>query len=191
MTTQNDFKATLAAVQKIMDTMGSTPEFQPFRRELISIGTRPAGLRLDFSRDGKKASMTDEFEDVEITRKDAPDVRFRGRLIAEADSKEETRQAGREKTRWTRLEVWELESGDWIAASIGCSDKPGEIDVGDYRRIARASGATIDLGDDLTVEPYDGGVDAMHRQAMEFFGWSWLAKALARNAGWDVVEQIR
>jgi len=31
---------------------------------------------------------------------------------------------------------------------------------------------------------------APEEQAMDFFGWTWLAKALAAKAGWDVVEEI-
>lgn len=132
-----------------------------------------------------------KFETVEITRKDAPDVRFRGKLIADADSRDDTRQERRQKDRWTRLEVWELESGDWVAASIGCSDKPGEIDVGEVQRIRLAEEEMRPIGEDgKEGAPEKRSPESMQRSAMSFFGWSWLAKALARNAGWDVVERI-
>ncbi|HEX5183570.1 MAG TPA: hypothetical protein VFW19_10520 [Allosphingosinicella sp.] len=115
-----------------------------------------------------------EFEDVEIARRDAPDVRFRGRLLASVSSKDETRQTERRKTRWTELELWELESGAWVAASMACSDADGEIDFGSIEHV-----------------PADAPEDERRRRAMGLWSYSWLAKALAAKLGWDVVETLR
>lgn len=129
------------------------------------------------------------FEMIEIARKEQPDVRFRGRLIASADSREEDRDVRkRDRPHWTRLELWELESGAWVAASIGCSDKPGEIDIGDVLTIT-PDGANAAPGM-AVAEAWHGGPKPKEIQVMDFFGWTWLAKRLADKAGWDVVEEI-
>ena len=114
--------------------------------------------------------MSDEgFEEVNILRKDAPDIVFSGKLIAYADNKEEQEQnAKRSSDRWTELAVYQLEGGDWVACALACSDKPGEVDFGD---------ATIIPANDPHA-------------AMTFFEWTWLAKKLAHRAGWDVREQL-
>lgn len=134
---------------------------------------------------GESMVAETDFEEVEIARQDAPDVRFRGRLVAEVDSKDETRENRKPKERWKRLELWELETGDWVAASIACSDREGEIDFAD------ADGVLIIREAGRLTNEGARGVDAMRKEAMEFFGWTWLAKALAERAGWDVVEEIR
>ena len=126
-------------------------------------------------------------ETIELARKDKPDVRFTGRLLAEVDSDTEGRDGGRtNKGRWTRLQLWELESGAWVAASIGCSDKPGEIDIGDVEKIP--THVVVDEG--TQDERLPAGDEERQRRVMEFFGWSWLAKKLAERMGWDVVETI-
>lgn len=114
--------------------------------------------------------MPDEFEQVEIARKELADVRFNGRLLARIDSKGSIE--GRDKQRWTELAVWELPSGKWVAASIGCSDKAHEIDIGDVEVIEKAE------------------TNVMRLLAMQFWGWTWLAKDLAEKAGWDVTVEF-
>ncbi len=114
--------------------------------------------------------MTDtDIETVEFAQKDAPDIVITGRLIADADSRDSGRGSkSQARERWTELHVYELASGDWVAVSIGMSDKGGESDV--------ATAQTILKGD----------VADMRNAAMSFFGWTWLAKMLAKEAGWDV-----
>lgn len=112
-------------------------------------------------------------EKVEIARKDAPDVRFEGNLLWEADSRESTRQDRREKTRWTRLAIWELAAGGWVVASVAVSEKPGEVTFGDVLALPASMPAA-----------------ERQRAAMTFWGHSWLAKGLAAKAGWDVAEVL-
>lgn len=127
------------------------------------------------------------FEDVEIARKEKPDVRFRGRLLGEVDSRSERDDGRRTNSgRWTQLQLWELESGTWIAAAIGCSDRDGEIDIGDIARIPADNSFTAQEMAEFIEDP-----DITREQrAMAFWGWSWLAKKLADKLGWDVVEVI-
>lgn len=126
------------------------------------------------------------FQTVEIARKDKPDARFAGRLLGSVDS---NTLKSREKApgRWTRLELWELESGNWVAAAIGCSDRPGEFDLGDVEVIrTHAVEGEAGEGERAELSPADRRV-----AVMRFFGWTWLAKALAEQLGWDVQEVIQ
>lgn len=135
----------------------------------------------------KTKKRSDDFEDVEIARKDAPDVRFTGRLLAEVDSDTEGRNGGRtNRGRWTRLQLWELKSGTWIAAAIGCSDRQGEIDIGEIERIPPVNAGSRGFTEDRTI---GSEMDRANR-VMQFFGWTWLAKKLADQLGWDTVEVI-
>lgn len=128
-----------------------------------------------------------EFETVELARKDKSDVRFTGRLLGEVDSDTEGRDAGRtNRGRWTRLQLWELASGTWVAAAIGCSDKPNEIDLGDIVVVP----TDVDSYEGTPDERLAADESERMRRVMAFFGWSWLAKKLADQLGWDVVEVI-
>lgn len=123
----------------------------------------------------------DGFEEVNVLRKDKPDVVFKGKLIAEADSRQEAEASARKSSdRWTELAVYELQSGDWVAISIACSDKAGETDFGDALLIEIDDAPGVDS---LTVAE-------MRARAMQFWGYTWLAKKLAEEAGWDVRERI-
>lgn len=128
------------------------------------------------------ASAEGEFEEVRIPRKDKPDVKFRGRLLAQVDSRGEDRRGV--KDRWTQLELYELESGKWVAASVGCSNRDGEIDFGEVCVIdERTAQIEITIGEGVSVITRETRV-------MEFFGYTWLSKLLAEQLGWDVDEVI-
>ena len=140
-------------------------------------------------------TQQNDWEDVEIAVKDAPDVTFRGRLIAKISSKDDTRQGDRNKTRWTDLEVYELESGDWVACAVAVSDKGGEIDFAradGVTWIGRAAGFEFinDPSNSLASVQKDRSDEDMQREAMAAFGWSWLAKDMAEKAGWDVIRRF-
>lgn len=110
-----------------------------------------------------------DWELVELRRQDKPDVAFEGRMLAFADNKDEAEANPRKSAaRWTELSVYELRDGSWAAVSEAISDKPGEVDFGQAIRLKAG---------DMTG-------------AMEFFGWTWLAKKLAAVAGWDMVERL-
>jgi hypothetical protein len=132
-----------------------------------------------------------DLEEVEIARKEKPDVRFKGRLLAEVDSRTDADRGGRTNSgRWTSLQLWELESGTWVAAAIGCSDKDGEIDIGDIERIPTHHIVEVANGRDIGDERAPLEPKSREQRAMDFWGWSWLAKKLADKLGWDVVEDI-
>lgn len=117
--------------------------------------------------------MENEFENVDLMQKDAPDVRFRGKLLGMTDSrKADKRAASRNSDRYTRLELYELPSGKWVAASVACSDRQGEVDI-----------ARVKLINEIAGEPEQTAV-------LEFFGWTWLAKEFADEMGWDHVQEI-
>lgn len=118
-------------------------------------------------------SKSNNFELVELIRKDKPDVRFVGRLIASADSRRPNVPSPREGSRWTECEVYETPAGKWVAVAIACSDRPGERDHTDTARLIEQDAPAV-----------------MQRAVMEAFGWSWVAKKLASAAGWDVVEVL-
>jgi hypothetical protein len=122
------------------------------------------------------------FETVTICRNGKPDVEIHGKLLASIDSREHTRQGEREKTRWTELQFWELADGNWLAASVACSDRTGEIDYGEIHMIERA-------GNDPDGAWIRNEAQA-RLKAMDFWQWTWLAKELAEENGWDVVERI-
>lgn len=123
-----------------------------------------------------------EPEEVYIARKNAPDVSFTGTLL------HETKSPGRE--RWTSLELWSLGGdwgGDWVAVSMGMSDKEGEVDVGDAVLIRRI----VEEQDPSTLHRAKRSRDdaEMAREAMAFWGWTWLAKKAADALGWSYVEE--
>jgi hypothetical protein len=120
----------------------------------------------------KETPLSGQWETVEINRKDEPDVRFEGKLLAEVNTRDDTRQKGREKTRWRTLELYELRSGKWVATNVACSDVADEID----------------FGTTLTLDQAD--LDERRRAVMGFWGNSWLAKSAAAELGWDVTETI-
>lgn len=115
------------------------------------------------------------FEDVELMQKDAPDVRFTGALIGTLDSrKADTRQKSRDGDRYTLLELYQLKSGDWVAARVAASDRPGEVDI-----------AVVKL-----IRCKDLSEREQQYAVLEAFGWTWLAKAFADVMGWDHVQEL-
>lgn len=121
-------------------------------------------------------------EKVYIPRKGAPDVSFTGTLLHVEKSPG--------KDRWTQLEIWSLSgdwSGDWVATSVGMSDRAGEVDVGDAVLIKRV----VDEQDPSSLQRRTRARtdEEMQREAMAFWGWTWLAKRAADALGWSYVEE--
>jgi hypothetical protein len=134
--------------------------------------------------------MSDEFEEVTILRKDKPDLVFEGKLIAEVDSKAEAEANGRKSNdRWTELALYELRNGDWLAVSVACSDKAGESDFGEVKRILQVDESLLEMGDE-GLTPIKVSEEQRRRQAMAFWNWTWLAKKLATEQGWEVRERL-
>lgn len=135
------------------------------------------------------------FEEIDIMRKDKPDVVFEGKLIARVDSRNFPGAHGGGGKHWTELEIYELRSGEWVACSIACSDKEGQVDFGEVEYLGAK---VLGCDDDISISaPISNDPAAQSdprfwqkRAAMKFWGWSWLAKELAEKAGWDVRERI-
>lgn len=143
----------------------------------------------------------EEREDEQFTRQrlrtnNAPDVHFNGRLLHEYT----TQSADQAKTRWTELRLWETRGGAWVAENMACSRRPGEHDLRDVLVIERF-GAPIRFQMPDLPEHGASGFDQEMRtilkdeaeaiqDVMAFFGWSVVAKAFAKQAGWDVVRRV-
>jgi hypothetical protein len=103
-----------------------------------------------------------------ITATRGPTYQFDGRLLGEHS----TNNNGK-RSKWTEIRLWQTVSGKWIAESAGCSDEPGQVDIVD---------AAVINGD------RDG--TRMEFQAMDFWGWTSPAKALAKKLGWDLIVVV-
>jgi hypothetical protein len=108
--------------------------------------------------------MSSGFVSTTVSRRDAPDIVFDGRVIASITG-EKTEEG------WKELSLFELSDTSWLAVTKDCTDGPG-MDDGEVLQIQ--------------VERPSN----MHNKAMTLWGWSWLAKDLARSAGWDVRERV-
>lgn len=118
------------------------------------------------------------FQKLKATR--GPDFEFMGKLLGEY-----TTDPRRQRTKWTELRLWETPSGKWVAESAGCSDEPGHVDIIDAHVIR----GPVVLVERQTLKEFEEKTPqtlSMEFQAMEFWGWSSPAKALAKKLGWDL-----
>ncbi|EQA97263.1 hypothetical protein [Sphingobium sp. HDIP04] len=122
--------------------------------------------------ESRKGASTDPLADgythEEIACNRGPTYQFLGKLLGE-----HTTNPKRDRAKWTEIRLWETPSGKWVAESAGCSDEPGHVDIAD---------AAVIAGDQ------DGR--SMEFQAMDFWGWSSPAKALAKRLGWNLVVRV-
>ena len=91
----------------------------------------------------------------------------------------------RTRSKWTELRLWETPSGQWVAESAGCSDEPGHVDIADAVVIR----GPVVLVDRQTLKDFEQKTPqtlSMEFQAMEFWGWSSPAKALAKRLRWNL-----
>ena len=72
--------------------------------------------------------MTSDYEDFRFERPGTLDLVFRGRVIATADSRDNTRKIPKDRPRWTEIVIYLTDSDKWIVLNAGCSDVPGETD---------------------------------------------------------------
>ena len=108
--------------------------------------------------------MTTAFVSTTVPRNDAPDIVFDGRMIASIAS--EARDDA-----WIELSLYEMDDASWLAVRKDCS-----------------SAAASDTGEVVHI-PAERPSN-MQIKAMGLWRWSWLAKDLARTAGWDVRERV-
>lgn len=115
--------------------------------------------------------MKQDFETVELTVKNGPDVTIVGRLIASIDSRDHVPEREHNRDRWTVLQVYELADGAWVAVQRSISERRGESTYAEASPV-----------------PKRPSRDAMARDVMAAFGWGWLAKRLAADQGWNIRE---
>ncbi len=108
--------------------------------------------------------MNAGFVSTTVSRRDAADVVFDGRIIA-------TITGNKDDRGWKELSLFELSDTSWLAVTKDCTDGP-EMDSGEVLLIQAERPSNMQI------------------KAMTLWGWSWLAKDLAKNAGWDVRERI-
>ena len=114
-----------------------------------------------------------------LTRDNARDLRFQGKLIGKVSSSgfpedcmQEDESLNAFSCRWTELELYRAEHGAWIVASIGRSTFTGELD----HHAAYVCSNENDLIGALE-EDNDGGL-------------GWLSKELLAKAGIEAVETL-
>lgn len=113
-----------------------------------------------------------------------PTYEFWGKLLGE-----HTTNPKRERTKWTEIRLWETPAGQWVAESAGCSDEPGHVDIVDAAVIR----GPVVLVDRQTLQDFEAKTPqtlSMEFQAMEFWGWSSPAKALAKKLCWNLIVQV-
>lgn len=120
--------------------------------------------------------MTD-FTPIRLACTHSADLHFDGKLIGEYS----TQNKAGSKTRWTELRLWETPAGNWIAESVGCSTRDGEGELREARVIQQPAQRSQGWGP---------GQAPPHEEAMDAWGWSTAAKALARQLGWDVIRRV-
>lgn len=111
------------------------------------------------------------------------DVVFVGRCIGSYS----TQNRERTKPRWTELRLWETESGNWIAESVGMTSNPREVPLTDVT-VIEAEAPPLS---DMRPAKQRAESEAERRiSVMQAFGWTSAAKAFARELGWDVVRNV-
>ena len=97
---------------------------------------------------------------ITLARDKGPDIRFAGELLAQATTYKPNAK------RWTELQLYRTEAGQYVCVEIGLTRVPGEK----TRRSAEVA------KDEAEVR--------------EFFEYGWLAKELYRRAGIDAAEDV-
>jgi hypothetical protein len=117
------------------------------------------------------------------------DLKVTGELIARINC---NRSELGEGETWTELEVIRLANGDWLAARSRAESASPSGRVSETFLVSRPPiVSTDDLLMNPTAETSEVGADlAQERMVLESFGWSWLAKRLADQAGWNYLEYV-
>jgi hypothetical protein len=130
------------------------------------------------------AIAAEGYNQKKITCNRGPTYEFLGRLLGEYSTDPQAK-----RTKWTELRLWETPSGKWVAESAGCSDEPGQVDIIDAHVIR----GPVVLVERQTLKDFEEKTPqtlSMEFQAMEFWGWSSPAKALAKKLGWRLVIEV-
>jgi len=114
----------------------------------------------------------------------ASDIIVHGELIGSISAQQSQMKIG---DVWTDLDVWQLSDGDWLAARSQTTLDVHGLTFSEVHRIRRPN-----VGDSFTSEvaSESEAQGILVLRAMTFFGWSWLAKDLADQLGWQITESI-
>ncbi len=113
--------------------------------------------------------MSEIMTKYRLVGRNCQDVEFVGRVLHSYS----TQNAGGTKRQWTELVLYVSEAGAWIADDVSCSDAEGESD---FHRTA--------------VIHADEALALSRTAVMKHFGWTTVAKAFARVAGWNVTRTV-
>lgn len=152
--------------------------FQKAAQDLHAALEKPAPVATE------PESNAADFKSMKLVCSRGPTFEFKGKLLGEYSTDPQGK-----KTKWTELRLWETPSGKWVAESAGCSDEPGHIDIIDAHVIR----GPVVLVDRQTLKDFEEKTPqtlSMEFQAMEFWGWSSPAKALAKRLGWDLTVKV-
>lgn len=116
-----------------------------------------------------------ETKKIRLQVNNAADVHFEGAVIQEYST--QSKDKDRPKSKWSELRLWETVGGAWIMESVGMSTVPGQVDIRDVLVIETGATET------------DEGL--AHLRVMEWLGWTMVAKAFARQAGWNVIRTVK
>ena len=118
--------------------------------------------------------MTDQYERQRMRVNNAPDLHFEGAVIGEYT----TQNRDASKPSWTEIRLWQTRGGAWIVETVGCSTRPGQVDICDALVI------------EAPIEHEDANRPEAISEVMQFLGWTVVAKAFAKQMGWSVARRI-
>jgi len=110
--------------------------------------------------------MVSDYELQEIEAHQGPNVRFDGRLLEEYSARSKSAQ------RWTDYELWETRGGAWVVVIVGRTTLDKEQDYFSVR----------------VIKP--GEEQARILEAMDFMGWGYGARALAKRLKWNLTVEV-
>lgn len=118
------------------------------------------------------------YEVVKVVRRNGRRLRFHGKLLAS-----KTAGSRNHSDRWIELQLWQSAKGNMIAVIIRASDVEGESDIisAHVERLSAHVWNDASCDAQMTMEDHIDGI-------MDFFGWTNIARSLARDLGWQLEE---
>lgn len=134
--------------------------------ELSQIALIGMQRRIEASQGEARDVDESEFTPQKIVANKGPTLQFDGKLLIEYST-----DPKKQKVRWTELRLWETPSGAWIMESVGCSDDEAQVDIFD-------------------AEVFRGEVGERPIAVMDWLGWSYPARAIAKKMGWNLIVRV-
>ena len=131
--------------------------------------------RRDQEREASRARHANSKEQ-RLSVNNGRDVHFKGAMLHEYS----TQNRDATKDRWSEIRLWETADGSWVIEQLGCSNRNNEAHLRDVQVIETRTLLATDQGND----------EQRKLRVMDFLGWTTVAKAFARAAGWDVALHV-